>query len=231
MKKPKPIVVLVWGDSIAASGWPALAERYFNVVLNTGRPVRVINKGVPGLCTTGARQLFEKSVMSEKADLVIMQFGLNDARHAGTRGQLPLATPAEFEENLCAMVREVRVRMKACVVLFGNHATRSFLRLPTGLTYDKARACYNAASRRVGLRERVPYHDMSKVLAALGLEVREVVNDDGVHLSPLGQRAYAQFAANLIREMLDHTGGYVTGKIRGSGQRHIDAGKTDRDLS
>ncbi len=212
MKKPKPFVVLVWGDSIAASGWPALAERYFNVVLNTGRPIRVINKGVPGLCTTGARQLFEKSVMSEKADLVIMQFGLNDARHAGVRGPLPLATPEEFERNLFAMIRAVRARMKARVVLFGNHATRSFLKLPTGLPYDKARACYNAASRRVGLRERVPYHDMSKVLAAFGLGTHEVVSDDGVHLSPLGQRAYAQFAANLIREMPDHAGGFVPGE-------------------
>ena len=41
--KPASRTVVVWGDSIAASGWPQLLETTFNVGCNTGIPLRVVN--------------------------------------------------------------------------------------------------------------------------------------------------------------------------------------------
>jgi lysophospholipase L1-like esterase len=203
MEEKKPYVVVVWGDSIAASGWPQQAEFLFNVVLNTGRPIRVINAGAGGLAAAIAHGQFSETILPHQPNLEIMQFGLNDMRHDGSRGELPISTPKEFDEHLMAMVKLCRERAGARVIIFGNHQTRCFLSLPTGLKYDETRAHYNMLARKVAKKTDSTHYDMAEVLAAVGLRVEEVVGDDGVHLTPRGIQAYAQIAANAIMKVMN----------------------------
>ena len=194
----EPYKVVVWGDSIAAAGWPQTAEFTCNVALNTGRPVKIINKGVCGQSAAAARRCFESEILANNPDLVILQFGFNDVRHDGSRGALPLSTLEEFEDHLTAMVRLCREKAHAAVMIFGNHRTRSLLTMPTGLRYDEARARYNEVACRVAGRTGVRYLDMAEVINAAGLDYMDVVSEDGVHLSPLGLSTYAQIAASEI---------------------------------
>jgi lysophospholipase L1-like esterase len=201
-----PTTVVVWGDSIAAGSaeyqWPAIAERTCNLVLNTGTPVRVVNKGVGGKPACHARHEFEERVLAHKPALAIIQFGFNDMRYDGSRGDQPLSTPAEFEEHLQVMVRRCREEAQARVVLFGNHRTQLNLLMPTGKSYDETRVEYDGAVRRVAAAMDVPYYDLSEELKVPGASWTEFLVADGVHLSPLGYHAYGRFAANVMMRML-----------------------------
>ena len=194
----EPYVVVVWGDSIAASGWPQQAETIFNVALNRGRPIKVINSGTCGLAASVAREQFDETILPHHPELIIMQFGFNDMRHDGSRGELPLSTPKEFDEHLMAMVKMSGEKTGAKVVIFGNHQTRSILTLPTGLQYEETRVYYNSLARKVAKKMKTAYYDMAEMMAASGFRIEEIVSDDGVHLTPHGIQAYAQIAANSI---------------------------------
>jgi len=198
-----PLTVVVWGDSIAAGSaelqWPALAERTCNLVLNTGQTVRVVNEGVGGKPASHARHEFEERVLAHKPALVFIQFGFNDLRYDGSRGDKPLSTPAEFEEHLRDMVRSCRELAGAKVVLFGNHRTQLNLTMPGGKSYDEMRVEYDVVVRRVAANLQVPYYDLSEELKVPGASWTELLADDGVHLSPLGYHAYGRFAAGVIR--------------------------------
>ena len=193
-----PCTVLVWGDSIAASGWPQRAERIFNVALNVGRSIKVVNKGVGGLPAAVACGGFNDAVLPDRPEIVIIQFGLNDLRHDGSRGALPISTPDEFKRHLTAMVRMCLDRLNDTVILFGNHRTRPLLTMPTGLGYDETRAQYNEVTRHVARETGVSYCDIEGVMTAAGLYPEQVVAQDGIHLSPLGLEAYAQIAASEL---------------------------------
>lgn len=202
MPETNPYNIVVWGDSIAASGWPELVERTFNVALNTGRPIKVTNKGVGGMSAAAARSQFDQAIAPHAPDLVIIQFGLNDQRHDGSRGALPLSTVDEFEEHLTEMVRACRDEIKAKVVVLGNHKTRRLHGMPTGLTYDETRARYSEAAKRAAKNMNVRYRDMAAAFEEAGEPHTAIVSEDGVHLSPFGLQAYAAVVADEVMRVI-----------------------------
>ena len=199
----KPLTVVVWGDSIAAGGdlnWPALAERACNLALNVGRKVKIVNGGVGGLPAAQAREDFETRILEHAPDMVFIQFGLNDLRFDGSRGAQPISTSQEFAHHIREMVVKCRDVAHARVVVLGNHRTRANITMPSGRTYDQARADLCAVARQVATEEKVEFHDMAKELVVEGSTWTDFLADDGVHLSPQGLYAYARFAANIIAQ-------------------------------
>ena len=200
-----PYRVVAWGDSIAAgnadTAWPGVAERSCQVVINTGRPVQVINEAVCGKPAAHAVREFEARILPHRPDLVIIQFGFNDVRHDGSRGPDPLSTPEEFEQHLASMIRQCRGQAQADVIVLGNHRTRTNIRFPTGRTYEESRILYNAIARRTAAQAGVEFHDMSDpahLPDATGWQ--ELVVPDGVHLSPLGVTVYGRAIATWIMQ-------------------------------
>lgn len=203
----KPYTVVVWGDSIAAGtgemNWPELCQGFLNVVINTGRPAKVINAGVCGKPATYARQEFSERIAPHAPDLVIIQFGFNDIRHDGTRGELPLGTPDEFAESLQDMIQSCREEASAQVVVLGNHRPHANLTMPTGLSYDEARVKYNEIAHAIAERSGAAYYDMSQVVSASDFCYKEIVCEDGVHLSKIGFHFYAGFVAGVVKDFMD----------------------------
>lgn len=198
---PSPFVVVVWGDSIAAAGWPDRTEFVHNVVLNAGRSIKVINMGVGGMPACTAKKDFEERVARHKPNLVIIQFGFNDQRSTGSRPDgLPLSTPEEFNGHMQGMIKRCKEELGARVVVFGNHRPRSVLRMLNGLTYPQTADLYREESRKAAAAQGVRYVDMSVETTAGGLPWTEVVNEDGVHLSAAGLNTYAGVAASVIMD-------------------------------
>jgi lysophospholipase L1-like esterase len=196
---PAPFVVVVWGDSIAAAGWPDRTEFVHNVCVNAGRAIKVINMGVGGMPSCTAKTQFEERVARHEPDLVIIQFGFNDQRSDGRRPNgLPLSTLEEFNANMQGMIKRCKDELGARVVVFGNHKPRSVLRMLTGLTYPQTADLYREESRKAAAARGVRYVDMSVETTSGGLLWTEVVNEDGVHLSGAGLNAYAAVAASVI---------------------------------
>jgi lysophospholipase L1-like esterase len=99
--------VVVWGDSIAASGWPQLMEHTFNSCCNTGVSIRVVNSGKGGNPAARAVREFNASVLAHRPAVVFIQFGFNDQRFDGSRGTRPISTPTEFRSHLAEMISAV----------------------------------------------------------------------------------------------------------------------------
>lgn len=210
--RTEPCTVLVWGDSIAASGWPQRAESIFNTVLNTGRSIKVVNKAVGGLPASVACKEFSETVLPEKPETVAIQFGLNDLRHDGSRGSKPISTPFEFGQHLTSMVDMCMNQLNATVILFANHKTRPLITMPMGISYDEIREKYNDVILKVARAKDINYCNMEERLKAARLLPEQVLSEDGVHLSPLGLEAYAQIAASEFFKVLANKARHRTGK-------------------
>ena len=197
-----PAVVVVWGDSIAASGWPAIAERSHNVALNRGRPIQVINVGVGGMPAARARVQFDDVVRPHQPVIVIIQFGFNDLRYDGSRGPLPISTVDEFTEHIAGMVKQCQDELNATVLVFGNHTPTRPQTLGTGETLMQLSATYNHASRVAAERHGAAYLDMAAATQSCGARPLDITNEDGVHLSEYGKHTYGAAAASAIAAVL-----------------------------
>lgn len=196
-----PVTVVVWGDSIAASGWPQLLEFAFNVCSNTGTPIRVVNSGRGGNPAARARHEFLQSVLIHRPHVVFIQFGFNDQRFDGSRGARPISTPAEFARHLAEMIRLCREEAGAEVIVLGNHRTLVTMNLPSGLGYDDAAAVYRQRASAVAAAAGVRFVDMSAALAHPDIPYTRLLADDGVHLSEMGKTHYARLAANELQRL------------------------------
>jgi len=202
MADRSPIPVVVWGDSIAAGGWPQRAEFVHNVALNCGTPIRIVNEAVGGMPAATARAQFADRVAPHAPRIVILHFGANDLRHDGARGARPISTPEEFTAHLTAMTRACR-EIGARVLLLGYHRCRRLLVLPTGLPYDEALRRYSDLARQVAEATGADYLDVAATLDTVpAASWPDFVCEDGVHLSPLGLTLYGDLIATRLSEMV-----------------------------
>jgi lysophospholipase L1-like esterase len=202
-----PYKIVVWGDSIAVNNgspegsWPVLTERLLGCVAYCGRTVEIINEGHCGMPACQAITEFETRVAKHNPDLVIIQFGFNDLRYQSSHAGRPLSTLDEFKVHLAGMVDKCR-ELGSDVILHGNHKARPQLRLPSGVMYDEARALYSAVAKDVAGEAGVTYYNMAYELTCEAYTWQELLSPDGVHLSALGNSAYAWFVTSYLQEML-----------------------------
>ena len=203
MSDATPVTVVVWGDSIAAAGWPQRAEAIHNLALNTGTPIRVFNEAVGGNPAAHARHEFADRVLIHAPDIVVVHFGANDLRHDGARGALPISTPEEFAAHLTAMLLACRQDAKARALALGHHRVRQPMRLPTGQLYADSLRHYSEIARRAAESAGADYLDMAAALAAVpDTPWTDFVCADGVHLSDLGLECYASIIASALAPMV-----------------------------
>lgn len=204
--KSNPFTVVVWGDSIAAGNdemnWPDIAQSCLDAVINTGQPVKIINAAICGMPASKACSEFSERIAPHNPNLVFIQFGFNDIRHDGSRGELPLTTPDEFADCLRTMIQNCRQKLSAEVCLLGNHKPHVNLLMPTGLTYDESRIKYNKIAQAIAEETGMTYHDISQVIEKSDFSYKEIVCNDGVHLSKRGYNFYGRFIAEIIRSFL-----------------------------
>ena len=194
----KSVTVVVWGDSIAASGWPQIMEHTFNACCNTGAAIRVVNSGKGGNPAARAVHEFNASVLAHRPAVVFIQFGFNDQRFDGSRGTRPISTPSEFGIHLAEMIRLCREETSAQVIVFGNHRSLVRLDLPSGIPYDETVGVYRAVAACVAEEAGVLYVDMSQALSHPDIPFTRLLADDGVHLSELGKQGYARVAVSTL---------------------------------
>ena len=163
--------VVAFGDSTTAprqiegKALPVYAD-----LLTSEQGIEVMNAGVPGDTTAAARLRFEKDVLLQRPDLVIIQFGINDA--AVDVWKSPPATSARvpldaYAANLRFFVNEAQ-----------RHNARVILMTPNPLRWtSKLRESYG----------RSPYDPtdpdgFNVLLAGYAQAVRDVARDTGVSL-------------------------------------------------
>lgn len=201
--------IVTLGESTTAGGWSTSAERcwasllgdHINalqnaaaVLVNSGIGANVISTDSPSYPVSGrpaADERVERHVSAHSPDLVIISYGLNDAR-----GGTPLNV---FLEKLRGVVEQIRAAQSAeppLILLVGPYFMTSF----DGYGDDWGHANlptfheFNAGVAELAVQEDCLYTD---VLTASG-ETNWLVHFDGVHANDLGHRVIA----NAIFETL-----------------------------
>ena len=158
---------------------------------NAGIGANVISTRSPSYQMSGkpaALERLDKHVIAQNPDLLIISYGLNDAR-----GGTPIDL---FSGELTRLVRRVREEIQPVIVLLGPYYMTGFdLYSPNWNQADlELFHRYNDETAKVAEEEGCLFVDL---LAAYG-ETDWMVHDDGVHANDLGHR----IVANRIFEVL-----------------------------
>jgi lysophospholipase L1-like esterase len=103
------VEIVVFGDSTTAprGGIMVYADRLRESLLHEGRPVAVHNAGVGGDTTERAQARFEAEILARRPQVVVVQFGINDAAVDVWRdppATTPRVSPEAYRANLESMV-------------------------------------------------------------------------------------------------------------------------------
>jgi acyl-CoA thioesterase I len=158
-----PFKIIAFGDSIAAGGEAStealrfqnrygahLAERFPKA------KITVENGATGGDHTISGAPRMQEKVLSRQPDLVLIGFGMNDHNRGGPE-------PAQFQANLEAMVKTVREKTGADVILFSAFPPNPKWAYGTHRMQDYA-AATKAAADATGVAYADVYGPWMKVL-------------------------------------------------------------------
>lgn len=210
----KKFKIVAFGDSITAPRKDVLT--YSDILRSELKNVNVINAGIGGNTTDHAKKRFERDVISLAPDLVIIQFGNNDAAvdvwkdppATGPRVKLD-----EYVKNINEMIAALKKR-DVKIILVTPLPTRWTPKLkdmygkppydpsdPNGFNYLKKE--YIAALRKIAAHNRIPlidlYSEYFKYDKRKGQAMDELFTD-GMHPNSAGHRIEAGLLMKQIRK-------------------------------
>jgi lysophospholipase L1-like esterase len=204
------ITIVAFGDSTTA---PRGELRVYTDLLERelparGMPVRVINAGIGGNHTEHAHARFEQDVLSHNPDIVIIQFGINDA--AVDVWKTPPSTESrvsleDYEQRLRHFVRVLAKRDVSIVLMTPNPLRwtpkmRQMYGASPYLPNDEdgfnvVLKAYAERVRRIGQTENVLLIDVYRRFEEFGEKDGQAVSDlllDGIHPNEQGHRLLAE---------------------------------------
>jgi len=205
--QPKEFRMMVaLGESTTAGGWSSSPERCWVEILarlindmqtepmehvNSGIGANVISNQSPSYEYSGkpaANMRLEKHAIAHNPDLLIISYGLNDAR-----GGTPLEL---FREEMTKLISSVREQIDLVIVLLGPYYMTNFKKSPSKWNHANLDLFkrYNALIQDVALTERCLFVDL---ISANG-DTDWMVHYDGIHQNDLGHR----IVANQIFQVL-----------------------------
>jgi sialidase-1 len=210
--------IVAFGDSTTASRGDlgiysiALAEQ----LSAGGRPARVINAGVGGNHTDHARARFERDVLAGNPDIVIIQFGINDAAVDVWKvppEAEPRVTLERFEANLRYFVASLKARGSRIILMTPNplrwtpKLREMYGRVPYDADHEDGFNVrlreYAETVRKLARAEGVALIDVYESFQTYGKRSGQSVDDlllDGMHPNERGHR----LIADLILKQLDN---------------------------
>lgn len=212
----KPFTLVAFGDSTTAPrGSLAVYATHLQEQLVAGtRPLNVINAGVGGNTTAMARTRFEKEVLARQPDLVVIQFGINDAavdvwkKPPATEPRVPLAA---FENNLREFCTTLKGRGARVVLMTPNPLrwTPKLKELYGRPPYHADEADgfnvllrdYAGVVRKLAREENVELVDVFEAFVAHGQQMDRSVDElllDGMHPNERGQSLVAELLVGRL---------------------------------
>lgn len=168
------IKVFFFGDSICVGqhvsihkGWVTRTSASLSeLVWQDSYEVIVANASANGRTTRQALEQMPYEVQSQRPDILIVQFGMNDCNYWQTDHGVPRVSPAAFAANLEEIImRAFNFGVKK-IFLNVNHPTGLDQELLpfTSITYQQSNEQYNQIIREVAIRQdwRVQLNDIEK---------------------------------------------------------------------
>lgn len=211
--------IVAFGDSITA---PRKGVVVYSKVLEEefkqkNLDIRVINSGVPGDTTAIAKERFEKDVLAHKPDVVIIQFGTNDAAVDVWKTPPEKASrvsKADYEKNLRGFITEAK-KLGAKVILVTPAPTRwtDKLKAMYGKTpydpddvdgFNVILKDYVSVARRAAKAEGIRTVDLFSAYYEYDKRPGQKMDDlflDGLHPNTAGQQIEAELILKQLRKM------------------------------
>ncbi len=200
------VVVVAFGDSTTAprGKLKVYADLLEDKFQKFNLEAKIINAGVGGNTTKLAMTRFESDVLAKKPDIVIIQFGINDA--AVDVWKTPPETTSRvslkaYETNIRKFIRQLKNRGSQVVLMTPNSLRWTpklikFYGKPPYLPGDKngfnvLLVQYAESVRRIGKEESVPVIDVYSAFEKYGNVRGQSVDDlllDGMHPDKKGQQ-------------------------------------------
>ncbi len=220
-----PLTIVAFGDSTTAprGALQVYADCLRQELPRHGLPVRVINAGVGGNTTEAGRARFVRDVLDRKPDLVILQFGINDAAVDVWKtppASQPRVSLERYVANLEFFIESLQAQQRAVLLMTPNALCwtpalkqrygKSPYRPDEAYGFNVLLQDYAEAARGVAKRKGVPLIDVFAAFQRHGKTSGQAIDDlllDGMHPNGQGQRLVADL---LLPEIL---------KLRLAGER------------
>ncbi len=215
MNDRQAIRLFFFGDSICFGqgvavhkGWVAKISAALNEAARAGgREVMVSNPSINGNTTRQALERMPYDIQTQQADLLVVQFGMNDCNYWETDRGVPRVSPKAFSANLEEIITRAFTFGVRRVIVNTNHPTgRDMVEMPlAGVTYQQSNERYNQLIREVatGFGERVILNDMEARFRSYTGSNREallkLVLPDLLHLSEAGHEVYFEAVYPSVR--------------------------------
>ncbi|HWL51818.1 MAG TPA: GDSL-type esterase/lipase family protein [Chthoniobacteraceae bacterium] len=200
--------LVCFGDSITAGKSFPDTQRWTSLLqcdLDTLWPGRyaVYQRGIGGNTTYDGLMRFATDVAPFLPAVVLIEFGFNDAS-VPVPLQINRCVLPAFRLHLAEIVRLVRAGGGE-PILIANHPIheRAVPNQGGGCRYIDNFAPYQPAIRECAATCGVPLIDLEKQMRAGGVDLGELLADDGLHLALTGNRIYADFLFTALQPILE----------------------------
>lgn len=197
--------IVFFGDCISFGQYVSIEQTWVVRVadrLHQRYDVTVTNSSINGSTTRQALERMTYDLSKLHMDILLVQYGMNDANYWETDKGVPRVSPEAFEANLGEIVtRAVVFGVKKVFFIVSQPSGRSISPLPYagGLTYQACLDRYNTIIRNVSRKPfpcKVELIDMDTHFSKItGNERNELLKlllpePDWIHLSPKGHQVF-----------------------------------------
>ena len=183
----------IFGDSIAVGQGVNIIGSWVYKLASHFPEFLITNASQNGRTTRQALENISYEIQNHPPDLLIVQYGLNDANYWLTDNGLPRVSRSAFKENLIEIhTRALNFNVKQ-VIYLTNHPTHKGT-VTHGQFYDSNAADYSKAITEACVTlDNAVVVDTWKICADLA-EINEneffYLLDDGIHLNEMGHKIY-----------------------------------------
>lgn len=201
-----PTRIICFGDSITEALEVRLEERWTSHLQNALDELwpggfDVVNRGIGGDTSARGFDRLATDVLPVMPGVLLVEFGLNDA-NVYDWARIPRVSTDEFRLNLREFQRIALNYGGQCVFII-NHTLGT---VPgsqgNAVSFQENFAPYNLVIRELAVTLNTPYIDLPSMMAAHRIDVETFVDAGGIHLSPLGNRLYAEMILAGLQETI-----------------------------
>lgn len=213
-----PLKILFFGDSICVGqgisihqGWVAkIAASFTTIDSPAGQETLIINSSINGRTTRQALEDMPYHVQSQRPDILVVQFGLNDCNHWATDQGLPRVSPEAFKANLREIVQRGLHFGAKHILVNNNHPTanREESISSDNQPFEDSNRIYNAVTRDLAheLKDNIHFQDFEKHFYELiknGSKMSDFLLKDGLHLGVAGHQVYFDLICPIIQNAVN----------------------------
>lgn len=198
--------IICFGDSITEATevppgqrWTALLQTALDELWPGG--FAVINRGIGNNTSAQGLDRLGTDVLPHLPGVLLVEFGLNDA-NVYDWARVPRVSADEFRKNLREFQRIALNSGSQCVFVVNHTLGHVPGGQGNGRPYKENFAPYNLVIRELAVTLNTPYIDLPSMMSAHRIAVKDFVDSDGIHLTAMGNRLYAEMILNGLQETI-----------------------------